>query len=431
MRVRFRKWKEKKWQLMWAFIVAATTLVIAYFAINIDILESEEKQYLTLSEWITDGLGFHRNSDDDEVVFIDVTYDKELRQVRDEFDMEMGNTQVTDRRKLLRLLEALKENPNYRYVILDIIFPLNTIEDKDDSLFQMIAEVPRLIIPLQELNPPFQDSLHKKMGEAIYFTSLIESDFVKYPYITSESRSLPLMMYEDITGRKIEHKGLWFTEEGRPVRKSIFLTFDTRLKNKVENQEEVSVESENLTVYLLGRDLTGLEEGTGMMEFLPELIEDKYVIIGSLYGDDNHSSYVGSQPGPLILYNAFFSLMKGKHYISPWLAVFLFIIYFITSFMIITDFSFKELLREKAMAILKEKRTDKKGRRKAAMLLLVSGIAGWFSLTLILLFIVVGFYFIFGEVYDILISGIYLVMVSLLIRNIPKIKEFIRLIYGK
>lgn len=426
-----KKHKKKIRQIFWSAFVAVTTLIISYLAINIDFLGWEEKTGLTLSEWGINKLGWNKDKEDSEVIFIDVTYDKELRDISDEYKMPMGNTQITNRRKLFELLKALQKAGNYKFVLCDLLFPSNTIGDQDDSLFQLISEMDRIVIPRQEMEQPEYSGLKEKMGDAIYFTSVMESDFVKYPYLRKNSKSIPLIIYEEITGNKIEPFGFLYLEDGKPVRKSVFLTFDTRLRENTQKEEDFLKLSENLTIYLLGRDLLGFEGGYGLMEEIPSLIENKFVIIGSLYGDDTHSTYLGDMPGSLILYNAYDSLIKGRHLISPGLALILLLIYFTAAYMIINDFSLRKAFRQKLSVYLRDKKLRKSKKTTIFIILGSMNLVGWFSLSLILLSITLVCYFLMGEVYDIVLSGIYLIAVSSIIKTIPKTKQLIRILYAK
>ena len=49
----------------------------------------------------------------DDVLFINISYDKELVPVYDEYGMPMGNIDVTDREKLWKLLCAAERNGSY------------------------------------------------------------------------------------------------------------------------------------------------------------------------------------------------------------------------------------------------------------------------------------------------------------------------------
>ena len=62
----------------------------------------------------------------DDVLFINISYDKELVPVYDEYEMPMGNIDVTDREKLWKLLCAAERNGSYKYILLDIFFKRGT-----------------------------------------------------------------------------------------------------------------------------------------------------------------------------------------------------------------------------------------------------------------------------------------------------------------
>lgn len=69
-------------------------------------------------------------------------------------------------------------------------------------------------------------------------TTYKESSFVKYPYLTDSIASMPLRMYEDITGRTVSRHGLLYTDGWKVVRKSVTLAFDVNVNTAYNENGE-------------------------------------------------------------------------------------------------------------------------------------------------------------------------------------------------
>ena len=50
-------------------------------------------------------------------MFVNVAYDKEFVEATDEYGLPVGQTQITDRQKLLQLLQELKRRNDYKYIL--------------------------------------------------------------------------------------------------------------------------------------------------------------------------------------------------------------------------------------------------------------------------------------------------------------------------
>ena len=72
----------------------------------------------------------------EDVLLINVNYDKTLVPVHDEFGVPMGRTDITDREKLLQFLQAAEKNGNYKYILLDIFFEKGYSTPFDSLLFR-------------------------------------------------------------------------------------------------------------------------------------------------------------------------------------------------------------------------------------------------------------------------------------------------------
>ena len=93
-------------------------------------------------------------------------------------------------------------------------------------------------------------------------------------------------------------------------------------------------------LYNLGADL--LEDEA--LYRTSQLTKDKYIVVGSLQGDDMVSTFKGYLSGAVINYNAFHSLMSGQHRVSLGYALLLFALYFGLSLNILNQREKKETI---------------------------------------------------------------------------------------
>lgn len=116
----------------------------------------------------------------DDLFAINVSYDRALVDIEDEYGMPKGNADITDRGKLLRLLQQIKRADNYKYVILDISFEDGYHTESDSALFHTIASMDRIVIPKHYEARPADSILVQKAYYSYYHSDYIESNFVKY-----------------------------------------------------------------------------------------------------------------------------------------------------------------------------------------------------------------------------------------------------------
>lgn len=350
-------------------IISVLFLLITVCVTNWRITVGTEKvalqRYEILKQWMFGSK--IENTMADSILQVDVHYDKKMvmeHAVEDE-NIVHGKVSVTDRDKLYRLLLFLKETNNYKYVLIDIFFDATTCQQSDSALFKLVASMPRVVIPRPQYSLP-DTCLNSKTGIAQYGTTVWETDFVKYPYLTSEGKSVALKMYEEITGNSIQTFGLFSFDRWLPMRSNAILTYSL-----VEDEDLLD---EHL---FLGMSLVGDSIGSYEYQSLlqnPDLAKDKYVLIGD-FEDDIHSTYIGKMSGIIIHFNAFMFLMKGHHTISIWMIIVMFI-------------SFWWLVH---ITLYHTK---------------YSGMFMWFGYPFYLLLVCIGTYELFHEVYDILAATI-------------------------
>ena len=260
----------------------------------------------------------------DSILYINVCYDKELVPYEEQ-GMPVGNTVITDRKKLLTLLTEAKKADNYRYIFMDVCFEEGFETESDSALFHTITSMNRIVIPEHKGVPLADKILYTKTANADYSVTWKQPTFAHYQFLHDDSiPSVALRMYADRSHRKgnviTPHwGGLWYTDNGRLCQNGATLFMKVRVNGSLLDTE--GQELERNYIYL-GADLLDLNEVVP----IKEQIKDKIVVIGD-FKSDVHTTYAGPQPGSSMCINAYLMLMEGNHFVN-WLNIFMmFIIY--------------------------------------------------------------------------------------------------------
>jgi len=341
------KWlKQERNTIKYSVFVSIVITVFSYVMGNTGIPLPGETQVLKDFDDLKEFFGLQRGHVPDSFLFVNVCYDKDMVEY-EENGIPVGKTAITDRAKLLRLLQTAYRANNYRYIFLDVIFD-NTIETPYDSaLFHTIASMDRIVIP-SHADVVLKDSvLCEKAANADYLTTWKVATFSRYQYQPNDEITVPLRMYIDrkhVKGNGIEKHcgGLWYTDGGRLCQSAVVLQLPVTMLGSLID-EEGQVRERNY-VYL-GSDL--LEEDFPM----EEQIDDKIVVIGD-FKNDVHLTYQGNQPGSAICVNAYIALMNGDHIVKWWYVVFLFVIYVIVGYFYLNGKSFSTLFRNPWLGVV-------------------------------------------------------------------------------
>ena len=344
----------------------------------------------------------------DSLLIINVSYDKSSIEATDEFGIPIGHIQITDRQKLLQLLQELKRRNDYKYILLDVFFGQDSPTSSDSALYSTICSMPRIVIPCHSDEQLANPKLYSKAGLADYMTTYKESGFVKYPYMTDSITSLPLKMYEEITGRTIDRHWFIYTDGWKVVRKSVVLAFEVNVTSAYNENGEKNW-------YNLGADILGIDRENGLLYEFPELTKDKYIVIGALQGDDTHSTYAGKISGLIINTNAFLALLHGHHVVSWLLSVILFIAFFILAYLTLTQQNLTELVNNIGT------------KKHQNYLLLLSGLCTWIGYSLFLTILCISTYLFLGEIYDIFITSTLFYFLHLAVKHKDRTQKITKL----
>lgn len=260
----------------------------------------------------------------EDMVTINIAYDRELAPVFDEFGFPMGEIDVTDRGKLIWLLQNLKDT-SYKYLIFDISFSDDIKTSKDSLLFELIATMPRLFVVKQ-----FQDNVPEPIASKAkyseYANTLDNNNFSKYDFWIHGEKSLPLAVCEEIEDLYFEKKGLLYFVNGHLAYRALNFPLKIKLWNQYRNTDEGFEKN----WFNLGADIIDMDLD------VKKLGDEKIVFIGDFSENDIHDTYIGPISGPVINMNAIETIRKGGLVISYWAILYLFIIYTLISYSLIS-----------------------------------------------------------------------------------------------
>ncbi|MBQ9232113.1 MAG: hypothetical protein IJ190_13195 [Prevotella sp.] len=405
----------KKLRVILASCMAVGMLLFSYWVTSQRYAVSGETTLLRKIELVRGWFKPHVNPMSDSVLLVNVSYDPVLFVTDDSYGIPAGYDKMTDRQKLLQLLTELDRKKDYKYILLDVEFADDIHSETDSALFTLISSMDKIVIPRDYERRLADESLYDKAGLANYFTNFKFVSFAKFPYIVDGQESLPLKMYQELTGRHINQHGLFSTDGFWLARESVVLPFELRCDSAYTQEGEK-------VWYNLGMDLLGSNyvygndtiQGTDELYTNPGLTKWKYIVIGAFSSGDSHYSYLENQPGPAILFNAFLSLMNGRHQVSYGVMLLLAISFFILSYLILGQQTIDEAIAERITGSTK---TGKAVQKVFGVL------ASWIGYSMFLTLLCIITYLWMGEVYDIFITATLFQIISILVNWIYKLKN--------
>jgi hypothetical protein len=287
-----------------------------------------------LKKWIN----IDRDSIPNEVMLIDVSYDKQLADYIVN-DIPVGQYAITNRQKLFDFLTVARQADNYKYIMLDVVFGQGINSPQDSALFQLIASMKRIVIPVHQ-DELLEDSiLYRKAANADYTVTWEETNFARFQFIHDGLPSMPLRMYQELTGDSICQCSFLFFSKGWLCRNGITLKMPIRFTADTEEEGYL----QKINVLHLGCDVLALDS---IVPICDE-IKNKIVVIGN-FSEDVHETYAGLMPGSIICLNAYYALLQGDHVLLGryggvlFFYLFMVILYFFMSMAYLNGFSLSD-----------------------------------------------------------------------------------------
>lgn len=307
-----------------AFIVSLCNVIVlilfGYILNNQALFTGEDLNKYAWMELIKERLDLYKGIEkNDDAVFVNVAYDKQLIERHDNYGMTVGNADITDRRKILSFLRLLQKTDSYKYIFMDVRFEKGFDSPEDSSLYVQIKKMRNIVVATHSDIELADSSLLSKAALNDYSATIVETNFMRYEYLKNEKPSMALYAYRGLTGNTIDKHFCFYTCNHRLCYKSLFV------KMPIENWSEFNDEQTKM-YYNLGNDLLDSYSDKD----IAQLTKGKYVVIGDMV-EDMHDTYSGIKPGSVITYHAFVALMNGEHFVRYGLMCFLAILYFVIS----------------------------------------------------------------------------------------------------
>lgn len=358
---------------------ATLLLVVSYLLWNKSYSWGNENELLRKLYTFQEILNVNQPAGDEDVVLINVSFDKELVEVYDEYEIPMGTIDVTDRNKLYRLFDILGKESSYKYILCDISLNKKYVTGSDSLLENRIETMRKIRFAHvdDEGNPNGGTLATGKTSYVGYTKTFLVDDFFKYEFIHREQPTLAYDMWKDLTSGQIEKKGLTYKLNGKLAVNSVILSFpfiETRLYD----------EEGNKTIYNLGEDILNSMAD----EDIVALCKDRIVLIGSFFEQDIHTTVVGELPGVLINYNAYLALLNSDPRIPKLMLLLIFVVYLIMTSAIVFSKGLTDIIPDRLFKI---------------DIRFIEIILTWFGYTFIMMLLCVLCYLFVGVYLDILI----------------------------
>ncbi len=277
----------------------------------------------------------HNETVNDSVLLINIAYDKQIANKKVD-GIPVGNTEVTNRESLIKLLNNLKEIPkdnSYRYIFLDVRFEAGNETKFDKELFEEIANTPRLVIANHKDIVLASEKLKNKAAYCDYKITLTSTNFVRYEFLRNEGESMPLRVYRDLYGDSIRKYG-WFYTCNRGLCQNTHV-----VKSVLDLEEKRNKSDEGCTKMILPyyENLNKINDSSN----LSVLANKKYVIVGDMI-DDTSDTFFGKTPNSVLIFSAFWTLKNGENIVRPWIEILLLLLFFCISLSLFSQRPFIE-----------------------------------------------------------------------------------------
>lgn len=342
--------KQKKIALSISLMNAIIISLLSYWWNNMPILTGEKLVLFGGAEFVKDRFGINHQAPDSNVLFVNIAYDRTLVEKKNQYDLTVGNTDITDRAKLLQFLQILDSVDTYSYIFLDVRFEKGLKAPLYDSLlFSQISKMQRIVISNHEGMQLADTILSQKAAFNDYKSTIAVTGFTRYQYTYNNDPSMALYAYQELKGKTIiDYCDLFYTSDKKLCYNSMFILFPIEYLDEYFAPKEYNgivnhSEPIKKVYYNLGSDilnpsnLPDVITDTAFIADIATLTKDKYIVIGNMV-EDTHDTYSGKRPGPVITYNAFKTLMDQKHIVNLWLMLLMAVVYFSIS---LSQFSHK------------------------------------------------------------------------------------------
>jgi hypothetical protein len=325
---------KKKKLILWLAICshAIVMLVFTFYLMKLPWLAGDEKFLI----WATSAVKFASREvpPSEDFALINTSYDPQLIDRLDDFGFPVGQRVITDRAKLATLLDIIsKAEQPPKYIICDIHFLDQT--EADSSLNAALASFDNIILSyhLNKNNQPeypiFKDI---NRGLSDYVLGSIFDGVYKYQLVYNDSLLLtPLKVHLASSGDSLTQMGP-LMKVGDTWTTNNFVMNYRLLQKDIENVEA------GFNPISMG-ELLYLED-TDIQAFTA----NKILVIGDFFEGDMHETLFEITAGPLILVNAYLSIMHGDTFVNVWFFILVIAVYLYLSYMVFVEGDYMEAL---------------------------------------------------------------------------------------
>lgn len=267
----------------------------------------------------------HSNEErqEEEPLYFNVGYDKVLVPVTDSFGDTVGHTMITDRAKLLELLRIARTS-KYKFLVLDVRFEPGLYSEADSALWAEMSGLPNFAYSIHENTADAVKGKGREAGANSDYGATLTTGFSRWELYREGGKTMPLRMYEVIDKGKIEKRGLLYFDRGRLCRNSPFIPLSFELGDSIKQNHEERYP-------LLGGEVMRWNDE----EEIARMMDNRIVIVGD-FENDVHDTYVGSVPGPAIIYSTYEHLHRGGHLVNWWLVIVMIGVYTVAGYWILS-----------------------------------------------------------------------------------------------
>lgn len=295
---------------------AAIMLLLALFWLNLPRTFGDESFFIKWTSIVKKTLlGIDKKPAPNSVLYVDVSGSKAITEISDPFYEEptgFHHAVITDRAQLAMFLNMVAQyGSDIPLMIMDLDFEHSSAQD---SLLQAaIDKFPFPVVGARRLDKNQQlipSVINLPSGVANYLST--DNKFMKYPlFLRDTLPSLPLVAWAITENKTYSNEGWWPRLGGRRSLQKPIIDFKIRLYDINKGN----------TADISGYPLRAM--GTLLYEWdfweeadIRTLLKGKTIILGDYYYDA-HETVFDMLPGPLIVHNAYLTLVEGESLI-PW-----------------------------------------------------------------------------------------------------------------
>lgn len=300
-------------------------MFLSYLWLNLPYSYESESKIMAFTNILKNVvLGVQEKPSKDSLLFVNISYDKMLIPRYDSEGFASGNVAITDRVALTRFLKVINSSHHHRFIILDVFFEDSTA---NDSMLQVqVKNCKSLILPYHLDGGQTRQKSYIRGWSGLADYDADFGTFLKYSFLQQDTfRTVPLALYEKFNNGYLQKFGPFYTSQGHLALNALTLDFSVRSYDVFSN-DGTGYSSIHLCELMAAPP-----------SFIQDLVKNKIIVVGDFTDRDLHPTLYGTIAGPLIQINAYLALVNGDHLLTWPLLIFIFCCYWIISWYLFSD----------------------------------------------------------------------------------------------